>query len=590
MKKILLFLMFSIFVNIMLYSQVGINTENPNVLTELDVQNLAKEGIVVPKGVMIPRMTEEQRDLIDVSDASLANSLVVYNITEDCFNYYSKIEGEWRSVCGKLGKAVFDFDCSAIEVQGTYVEKKELNSSNALKIIVTVTKPGEYSIAGTTTNGYYFSTSGTFLTAGVFTVYVQGQGTPLNIGEDVVSILKNGEDANCANLVKVNVLSAIAIYSLNCSSIVVNGDYAKGVGLTAANTITLNVNVSQAGSYSITTPLTNGVIFSASGNFTPGIQLVTLRGTGIPTVNTDFPITINANTPEGNNTCTATIPVILPVMTYGVIGSGEYSWVGAARQLAINNGASFGPAGIVKTMGWNRLWQVTSASAAYTQLTNGTAKPDIILYFAYGANATTALATVLADYVNNGGVLIYAPADDQATVTNYLLSGIFGSSAATAVNIGTLTSANRDSYPINNLPNDPIVNGPFGNLSGRYWQEDNAGTVICTSLPPNSVQVASANNPNHNSNLSPDYSVVWYNDSKNFVYFGDSVYGTYPGFAYYGSTDGTAPTQFTAAGLPMSKFNNRWTSFPTFVYNSYLELNAIAWGIKKAAVSGINAH
>lgn len=188
MKKILLFLMFSIFVNIMLYSQVGINTENPNVLTELDVQNLAKEGIVVPKGVMIPRMTEEQRDLIDVSDASLANSLVVYNITEDCFNYYSKIEGEWRSVCGKLGKAVFDFDCSAIEVQGTYVEKKELNSSNALKIIVTVTKPGEYSIAGTTTNGYYFSTSGTFLTAGVFTVYVQGQGTPLNIGEDVVSI------------------------------------------------------------------------------------------------------------------------------------------------------------------------------------------------------------------------------------------------------------------------------------------------------------------------------------------------------------------------------------------------------------------
>ncbi len=575
MKKVLLLLIFSVLANT-LYSQVGINTENPNVLTELDVQNLAKEGIVVPKGVMIPRMTEEQRDLIDVSDASVANSLVVYNITEDCFNYYSKIEGEWRSVCGKLGKAVFDFDCSAIEVQGTYVEKKELNSSNALKIIVTVTKPGEYSIAGTTTNGYYFSTSGTFLTAGVFTVYVQGQGTPLNIGEDVVSILKNGEDANCANLVKVNVLSAIAIYSLNCSSIVVNGNYAKGVGLTAANTITLNVNVSQAGSYSITTPLTNGIVFSASGNFTPGIQPVTLRGTGIPTVNTDFPIIINANTPEGNNTCTATIPVILPVMSYGVIGSGEYSWVGAARQLAINNGASFGVAGIVKTMGWNRLWQVTSAAAAYTQLTNGSAKPDIILYFAYGANATTALATVLADYVNNGGVLIYAPADDQATVTNYLLTGIFGSSAATAVNIGTLTSANRDSYPINNLPNDPIINGPFGNTSGRYWQEDNAGTVICTSLPPNSVQVASANNPNHNSSLNPDYSVVWYNDSKNFVYFGDSVYGTYPGFGYYGSTDGTAPTQFTAAGLPMSKFNNRWTSFPTFVFNSYLELNAVA--------------
>ena len=587
MKKILLFLI-SVTLVTTLYSQVGINTESPNKLSELDVRNIVNGTDTIPKGIMIPRMTETQRNKINVSDASSTNSLMIYNITEDCYNYYSKIEGEWKSLCGKLGKAQFEFDCSSVTVLGTYIENQELTASNQLKFLVTVSKPGTYDITGTTTNGYFFNVSGTFIDTGTYTVYAQGSGTPLNVGIDVVSISKNGEDAKCANLVKVKVLSAIAIYSLNCSSIIVNGGYAKGTALTSANTITLNVTVSQAGSYSITTPLTNGIIFSSTGNLTVGTQTITLIGTGTPTVNTNFPIVINANTPEGNNTCTTTISIILPVMSYGVIGSGQYSWVGTARQLAINNGASFGVNGIVKTMGWNQLWQVTSASAAETKLTDGSAKPDIILYFAYGANVSTSLASVLADYVNKGGVLIYSPADDQASVTNYLLTGIFGSTAGTAQNIGT--SANRDSYPINILPDDPIVNGPFGNTSGRYWQEDNSGTVICTSLPPNSVQIASANNLNHNSSLSPDYSVVWYNESKNFVFFGDSTYGTAPGLSYYGTTNGTAPTQFTATGLPMAKFNNYSSSYPAFVYNAYLELNAVAWAIKKAAVSGINPH
>lgn len=593
MKKILLFLIFSILAN-SLYSQVGINTESPNALTELDVHNLINGTDTIPKGIMIPRMTETQRDQIDVSNASSTNSLMIYNTSEDCYNYYSKIEGEWRSLCGKLGKAQFDFDCSAIVVLGTYIENQELVSSNSLKFLVTVTKPGTYDITGTTSNGYFFSTSGTFLANGTYTIYAEGRGTPLAVGEDVVTISKNGEDANCANLVKVPVLSSIAIYSINCSNIVVNGQYVKGTDLTLTNTIRVSVNVSRAGSYSITTPLTNGVSFSASGNLAVGTQLITLIGTGAPTVNSDFPITINTNSPSGNNTCTTTIPITLPAMTYGIIGSGDYSWASTQRRNALTNGLlSFGPSGTVKIVSFTQLWSTSDVNTAANYLNGsftGGRQPDVVLYFAYGAAPNAAVTTALINYINQGGCVIYGSADNTSAAVNILMNGIFGMSTAQAQIAGGPT-VDDNTYPIANLPSDPVVNGPFGNVSGRHWGEDNSstGSVIMTSLPANSIQIASAYNPYGKATVNPEYSIIWYNDSKNFLYFGDSVATTTSI-----SQQNDYPSSYTTGGFPQSKFYGNYpqpTGAPSqYVYNSALELNGVAWAIKKAAVSGINPH
>ena len=72
-----------------LYSQVGINTESPNRLSELDVQNIVNGTDTIPKGIMVPRITQKLRDQIDVTDKSIANGLFIYNIDEDCYNYYS---------------------------------------------------------------------------------------------------------------------------------------------------------------------------------------------------------------------------------------------------------------------------------------------------------------------------------------------------------------------------------------------------------------------------------------------------------------------------------------------------------------------
>jgi hypothetical protein len=60
----------------------------------------------------------------------------------------------------------------------------------------------------------------------------------------------------------------------------VNGIYKAGTPLTAANTIILPVNVTTAGTYNITTTLTNGMIFTGTGTLALGAGTITLSGNG----------------------------------------------------------------------------------------------------------------------------------------------------------------------------------------------------------------------------------------------------------------------------------------------------------------------
>lgn len=518
--------------------------------------------------------------------------LIVYNLTENddkelCLGLNQWDGEQWNCFQSKMGNAKFDaVNCSDIEINGVYVEGTPTTSANYLSINLNVTKVGAFSITITTGNGYSFYQSGVALSIGKMTVNIPCQGTPVNAQTDKLSFNGIGLIPGCEPQIEVS--SAIANYSLNCSSIVVNGRYLKGTPLTTSNTIALNVTVTTAGSYNINTPLTNGIRFSASGDLTIGTHTITLIGSGTPTVNSDFPITINANTPQGNNTCNTTIPLTLPAMTYAVIGSGStYSWNSTARSLALTNGGiSFGPDGIVKIVSFTELWSTSTVNTAAKYLNDGYSNgtmPDVVLYFAYGAAPTTALTTALRDYINKGGCVIYGSADGTSSDVNTLMSGLFGISPAIAQSGG---QTDDDVYVISNLPSDPVINGPFGNLSDRHWGEDNGttGSVIMTELPPNSVQICTARSASKTLQ-DPQYSIVWYNDSKNFLYFGDSV-----GSSTTDNSTGAYPSRYNSQGLPLSKNYGPGTAWNQFIYNSALELNAVAWALKKAAISGINPH
>ena len=519
--------------------------------------------------------------------------MIVYNLTEDddkelCLGLNQWDGEQWNCFQSKMGNAKFDaVNCSDIEINGVYVEGIPTTSANYIRINLNVTKVGAFSITLTTGNGYSFYQSGVALSIGKMIVNIPCQGTPVDAQTDKLSF--NGIELIPGCEPEIEVSSAIANYSLNCSSIVVNGRYLKGTVLNSSNTITLNVTVTTSGSYNINTPLTNGIRFSASGNFTPGTHTITLIGSGTPTVNSDFPITINANTPQGNNTCNTTMPLTLPAMTYAVIGSGStYSWNSPARSQALTNGGiSFGPNGIVKIVSFTQLWDTSTISTATNYLSNGYGSggvmPDVVLYFAYGAAPTAALTTALKDYINKGGCVIYGSADGTSSDVNTLMSGLFGISPAIAQSGG---QTDDDVYMISNLPTDPVINGPFGNLSARHWGEDNgtAGSVMMTELPPNSVQICSARSASKTLQ-DPQYSIVWYNDSKNFLYFGDSV-----GSSTTDNSTSAYPSRYNSQGLPLSKNYGPGTAWNQFIYNSALELNAVAWILKKAAISGINPH
>jgi hypothetical protein len=69
----------------------------------------------------------------------------------------------------------------------------------------------------------------------------------------------------------------------NCTPGTVAGTYTAGTALTAANTVTVQVNVTTAGSYTLASNTVNGMTFSATGVFAAtGPQTVVLAGSGTP--------------------------------------------------------------------------------------------------------------------------------------------------------------------------------------------------------------------------------------------------------------------------------------------------------------------
>jgi len=520
----------------------------------------------------------------------LHTGLLVYNIVEDdnkeLYFGLKQWDGEkWNPLAAKMENAQFaKASCTDIVVNGAYIQGEPATPDDYLAVTLNVTRPGAFTIMAKSNNGYSFFLSGVALSLGEMTVNVPCQGTPVKVQTDKLIFSGMEFAPGCEPAIVVEPVRAE--YSLQCANIVVNGQYLKGTSLTNQNTITLTITVAKGGSYHIITQPSHGIQFSAQGTFpAAGTHTVNLVGTGIPTINSDIPVTITTNTPFGNDVCNTVIPITLPSMTYAIIGRDVWSWAAAPRRTALDNGNSFGPNGVVKTLGLSLLWQEELVANAVTRLNNASAKkPDIILYFAYPTLPTTPLANALAAYVRNGGVVIYGATDNSSAQVNILMEGIFGAAWKTAI-AQSGGSLEDNVYPINNLPNCPIVNGPFGNLANRHWGEDNLQTasVILTELPPHSVQIATGRSTT-NKTRDPEHSIVWYNDFYNFIFFGDCG-----GASVTDNSSNMFPVTFTSAGLPRSK-NYGPANNTEFVVNSALELNAVAWAIRKAAVSGINPH
>lgn len=567
---------------------VGINTTTPNANSVLDVISGNNN-----KGILIPRLTEAQRNAITINQ-SKDDGLTIYNTTEDCFNYWSLADNEWKSVCGQMGKSVFTIDCSTSKAVGSYVKGKELTNSNYLSIAVNVTKPGNYTISGTTTNGYNFYGTGVFLNTGTQTVQIPGQGAPQNIQTDNVSLEANGTAVTCTPAISITVLSPAGTYTISCGSATVNGVYKVGTALTASNTITLPVNVAALGSYTITTNTVDGISFSGSGTFTStGNQNVTLSGTGVPSSTSVKTLTITSDSQGGvSTTCSVNVVVVIPKKTVLHIGLetayGYSAYTGPSRSL-MDSPTNFGAtaSSIVKYEGFTHisLGNSPSSGALQTALNN---KPDIVIIgYNYTPNATD--AGYIASYLNKKGVVI-ALTDDTGTAQN-LFRGIFSDPTISTSYGGGAGSV----YALTNS-DDPILNGPFGDVRGKNWGEDASTTVSVSGLTSGFVPYSYAQ-PINSTTTRTGISGLR-NTSLNFIWFGDGGFLSNEnanGNQYASNTIEPFVAPSSGGYFPVQKSSygyagNGYATGSMQVQNSVLFANMIAWAVKQAEFSGINTQ
>jgi hypothetical protein len=211
------------------------------------------------------------------------------------------------NVGGTATPATYTIKCATAAVQhGTYTVGTALTAANTVDIVVDVATAGTYSITGTG-GGMTFTASGTFAAAGLGqTVTLAGSTSSTPTTQGANSIPLTGGTASCNITVNVNPASGgAAVFAVNCASAVPNGTYIQNTALVASNTVTIGVNVTTAGTYTITAA-GGGMTFTATGTFAAtGNVNVTLNGSGTPTAS--GPATIQ--TSSGTTPCSFIINV-----------------------------------------------------------------------------------------------------------------------------------------------------------------------------------------------------------------------------------------------------------------------------------------
>ncbi|MEO5893583.1 MAG: hypothetical protein ABIQ31_25235 [Ferruginibacter sp.] len=197
--------------------------------------------------------------------------------------------------------------CATAVVTGTYQVGVALDATALVTIAVDVTTIGNYSISTAIINGISFTGAGAFTVTGTQTITLTGSGVPLAAGSFPFTPGANG----CIfPVVVTNSVPSTSAFTYTgapnaCTTATPAGSYMVGTALSASNTITIGVNVTTPGTWSVSTPVVNGFSFSGSGNFTTATpQTIILTATGTPVAEGVFNFT------PSNNGCSFPITVL----------------------------------------------------------------------------------------------------------------------------------------------------------------------------------------------------------------------------------------------------------------------------------------
>lgn len=457
-----------------------------------------------------------------------------------------------------VAPVAYTINCAAATQAGTYLQTVPLTDSNTITLEVNVTATGQTTISTNTINGISFTSGLINLTAlGIQNVVLKGAGTPITSGTTTLTVTGSpGAVATCS--ISVAITAQPVAYTMNCASITTAGNYVPQVPMTASNTMTVPVTVTYVGAYTISTDTVNGVSFSASGTFaTTGAQNVVLTATGIPTAGGVFSFTVSSNSNSSSVTCPKTISFVIRAMNVLGLGDGIYqpgSGTTYTSRAVLTSTLNFSPNGTVQMQPFNIINGGNNNGNALRDLINNNKIDIIVVGYNYDRTDATTM-TIFSNFVSNKkGVLIFA---SERTSAKNVIDAVCGS------NVTTTGTNNGYIYNIINSA-DPVVNGPFGDNSGKLLGGDGTNSIFVTTatVPANTTAIAT-----QGTNV-----YMLKHNSLGFVFLGDGGFTA----GYSGNTSTTTyPASITGTGVPTSKTYNGGTIFNTSMY-----ANLLAWGVK----------
>jgi len=567
--------------------------------------------------------------------------LVVYNVTNDPAadlspGLYQWDGAQWTGLADKPSAAKIDFpaDCSEITVNEDYFSGTPLNSSNYITIPVNVTQVGYYTISlvPNPANGYYFATSGTFMTTGPVLITIQGAGQPKNPtpdGEpgDALTLVCNADTSTCTPYVLIQDGAHKPYFAMSCNSVNVMGVYKKGATPTTGEEIQLRINVydgALGAAYSAKTDVIDGLWFEGSGVLgTAGSQVIDLYAHGSSTNTAPKTFTITTNSQSTTATCTAIVTPVIGQKKIIAFGTNDYGFasgagIGGCYDMVtdiMNYGTD--PNSIVKYDGFTSvvcqdhtgsytgpITSIPNTDALMKPITQKGTGYDIIIISYAAAILSQLQIDSLTNFVNNGGVLIDI---DQFNTPNdiNLIQSIFGETPFTNYADGAVFFFSDPAHSgggsgslikMNPGINDELSNGPFGDVRNSQWGDDTPNTTTGLLTPPfGAIVYAGATGASTGViNVGGAQVTILRHPTKNFIWIGDggfiganTVNPSYTDHPF--KTASRVINGHTYPHFPYSELYG-YSTYPRLpVCNSIFFANIMAWALTQAEINGINS-
>ena len=409
------------------------------------------EGNPVPAGFFMPSVTLEQRNAITFVDEDQVNGLFVYNLDENCPNYYKKGSG-WVSLCSEEESVLIYIEESA-KIIGAYKKLSPVSSvTNFLTLGAEVITPGpynvtakayHYTVAGDpnpTENDYYFSGTGTLAMAGSTILSIPGGGTPRNYTTeedsdpinfpnypypmDSVVIYMNGKYfATIANRVENNEIPVL----FNITSANFVGTMQAGQKTAGYIRVTLS-NVTVGMPYELFTNNVNGISFYASGTVlsttdgTFSVDVKPVIGQDVVEKAGSFTWSLSSNS-AGDGITQVDVPVTALARRIKVRAVGTDATYCLTNSFALNYFKS--PSSPIQIVDFD--FKSTTSSSNFVSYAND-ADIFIVSYNAGYTNASGQQAAIQA-LLNRGGTFIYVAETNMTRV----MTDFFGGTPGTTV-------------------------------------------------------------------------------------------------------------------------------------------------------------